>query len=90
MLSKSLLALATILPVLGSWIPSVGDVFQEATELVYGAEDSISTQWVFVDGKKRQECTLTALGEGKDDTENFLKIIKKCGKGGIINFPDPV
>lgn len=37
---------------------------------------------------RRKLCTLHPLGEEKDDSDNFVAAVNKCGKGGIIRLPD--
>jgi galacturan 1,4-alpha-galacturonidase len=34
-----------------------------------------------------QTCTVTALGDGQDDSANILKAFEKCNNGGTVVFP---
>jgi galacturan 1,4-alpha-galacturonidase len=36
---------------------------------------------------RTKTCSLKALGNGKDDSANILKAIKKCNNGGHVVFP---
>jgi galacturan 1,4-alpha-galacturonidase len=36
---------------------------------------------------RTKTCTLTARGNGKDDSANILKNVKKCNNGGHVVFP---
>lgn len=86
----SLVALAALTPALASWIPSAGEVFQEASQLISAEEstDLLSVSYIVQDGLKKKDCTLRSTGG--DDTDNFVLAVDTCGKGGIINLPDPV
>ncbi|KAF1837172.1 pectin lyase-like protein [Decorospora gaudefroyi] len=37
---------------------------------------------------RKKTCTVNALGDGKDDSSNILKAIKKCNNGGHVVFPE--
>lgn len=38
--------------------------------------------------RKRKRCTLHPLGDEQDDSDNLVKAVEECGKGGIIHLPD--
>jgi hypothetical protein len=94
MRSTPLFALATLTPVWASFIPSAGEIFQEANELLSATKTSASktdglltVSDIVKDGKKVKDCTLKSTGG--DDTDNFLHAVEVCGKHGSINLTDP-
>ena len=90
MLSRTAVSLALVLPALASWLPTPGEVFQEASELVHSVSDEfIMVEHDFLDvvsGLKRKRCELRS--SGGDDTDGFESAVKTCGIGGIIDLPD--
>ena len=81
-----------IAPALASWLPSPGEVIEQASELVhsYGEEFLAIDEsfWDASSGSRRKKCTLRSRGADSDDTDGFEKAVKECGIGGIINLPD--
>jgi len=98
----SLAFAASITPALASWIPSAGELIQDVDQYLHSSTPSSSnpdltladSSLLSVErgsfGGKGKKCTLRSGGDGADDTENFLKTVKECGKGGILHLPDPV
>ena len=39
--------------------------------------------------KKPSECTVIPQGWGRDDSNQILSAVQKCGKNGVINLPAP-
>ena len=37
---------------------------------------------------RRKLCTLHPRGRERDDSDNFVAAVKRCGQGGIIRLPD--
>ena len=86
------LTLTLLTPSLASFIPSTAQIITEVDHLLNPLPSVLHVDPTYYDelsGIKRKLCTLTSLGEGRDDTDNFLEAVEKCGKGGIIRLPDP-
>ena len=93
---------ASITPALASWIPTAGELIQDVDQYIHGSTRSSSNpDLTLADSSlltvargsfrgKSKKCTLKSGGEGADDTENFVKTVEQCGKGGVLHLPDPV
>ena len=86
-------ALSLVVPALGSLIPTPGQLFEGVDEYLHGQSGRLEVQENYFDetsGVARKLCTLKSAGEGGDDTDDFVKAIEECGKGGVVKLPDPV
>ena len=93
MLAKYLALILTLLaPSLASFIPSAEHIITEVDHLLRWTPSVLTVDPAYYDalsGVKRKLCTLRSLGDGGDDTDNLVKAVEECGKGGIIRLPDP-
>lgn len=93
MLLKSLTLAALAAPSIASIIPSPQDIFQSVDKVLHpqtGAQ-LLEVDTEYFDSSinlKRKRCTLHPLGDEKDDSDNLVKAVEECGKGGIIHLPD--
>ncbi|ORY33759.1 putative polygalacturonase [Naematelia encephala] len=98
MMLRALSALACLVPALAGVIDlslgSTEHVLNSVGHLHFGHPLSASalevTQYYYdpAAGYARKLCSLKSLGEGEDDTDNFLEAVKECGKGGVVRLPD--
>ena len=90
--TRFVLTLTLLTPSLASLIPSTAHILTEIDHLLNPLPSALRVDLAYHDelnGIKRKLCTLSSLGEGIDDTDNFLEAVEECGKGGIIRLPDP-
>ncbi|WWC58634.1 uncharacterized protein I303_101178 [Kwoniella dejecticola CBS 10117] len=74
-------------------VPSAGELLSELDAVLHPQSEPhlISYNENYLDPEtqtNRKHCTLRARGDEKDDSDNLVTAVKKCGKGGIIKLPD--
>lgn len=92
MLSRMIVVLGLLSSCLAGLIPSPDRLLNSVDHLLHPSPSVLSVDPAYVDGSsgvKRKLCTLQSLGDGGDDTDDFLSAVKECGHGGIIRLPDP-
>ena len=58
---------------------------------IHARVDALEFEESYLDpqtNSRRKLCTLHPLGEERDDSDNFVAAVDKCGEGGIIRLPD--
>ncbi|WWD09559.1 hypothetical protein V865_007686 [Kwoniella europaea PYCC6329] len=95
MWAKSLVAasiLSTALAgIIDLTIPSASELVSDLDAIIHSPPSVLEYQGGYLDPEtqsKRPLCTLKALGDEKDDSDNLVAAVEKCGKGGIIRLPD--
>ncbi|WWC66403.1 uncharacterized protein I206_100305 [Kwoniella pini CBS 10737] len=77
--------------VLDFTVPSAGELISDLDAVLHPQDIFIDYQENYLDPdtqRKSKLCTLRAKGNEKDDSDNFVAAVEKCGKGGIIKLPD--
>ena len=83
MLLRTLCASLVVSSALSGIIPSPGDIFYDAYELVYQSYLQLgqSIDYNYFDpvaGYTRRLCNLYAVGDGGDDTDIFMEAVQEC------------
>ena len=92
MMWKTLTLAALAAPSLASIIPSPQDIFQSVDKVLHPitGQQLLEVDAEYYDvsiNKKRKRCVLHPLGDEQDDSDNLVKAVEECGKGGIIHLP---
>lgn len=81
MWNKSLVVSCLLTFALGEVIDSL--IHHRASVLEY-EENYLDPQT----NSRRKLCTLHPLGRERDDSDNFVAAVNKCGENGVIRLPD--